>query len=468
MAKIWKAFSALPLALTNAIHAALHRICLSSRGCASQNCSILASWLGARSGADFRKPPPIAMTSSISLRHLRVFIAVAERGGATRAADFLYRAQSAVTRSIQELEQALGVDLFERKTGGMVPTIFGDSLLFRARRAAQEFELARHEMTSRIAGQNSAVRAPPNSLLFNEHQLTTFLKLSELQHMPTAARILGITQPAVSASINKLEASLGIALFNRTPKGMHLTEAGEVLFFRTRRALAELRHVPAELSALGGTVEGRVIVAVLPLGRSYLLPRAIARAIAAHPKLQVSTIEGSFDSLATDLRAGDIDFILGALRPADYAKDLLGEPLLSDRMSVFARGGHPLTMRSSLTINDLMNERWILPSPGTLARKLIDAAFQAAGAKPPVVAVESSDVSVLRDLLLQSDMVTAISTQLFHYERMSGELQMLDFEFRDTERMIGITQRDKSHPSPGAVALMDAIRAVAAELRGRK
>ncbi|MDB5729580.1 MAG: LysR family transcriptional regulator, partial [Noviherbaspirillum sp.] len=251
---------------------------------------------------DNRKPPPVAMTASISLRHLRVFIAVAERGGATRAADFLYRAQSAVTRSIQELEHSLGVQLFERKTGGMVPTAFGDSLLLRARRAAQEFELARHEMSLRT-GQNAAPRAPAFSLLFNEHQLTTFLKLAELQHMPTAAKMLGITQPAVSASVNKLEASLGIALFKRTPKGMHLTEAGEVLFFRTRRALAELRHVTAELSALGGTVEGRVIVGVLPLGRSYILPRAIARAIAAHPKLRISTIEGSFDPLATDLRA---------------------------------------------------------------------------------------------------------------------------------------------------------------------
>jgi LysR family transcriptional regulator of gallate degradation len=404
------------------------------------------------------------MTPEISLRHLRVFIAVAELGGATKAADFLYRAQSAVTRSIQELEHTLGVHLFERKTSGMVPTIFGDSLLFRARRAAREFELARDGMISRADGENAAPHASAYSLLFNEHQLTAFLKLAELRHMPTAAKLLGITQPAVSASIGKLEASLGIALFKRTPKGMHLTGAGEVLFFRARRALAELRHVPAELSALSGTVEGRVIVGVLPLGRSYILPRAIARVIAAHPRLQVSTIEGSFDPLATDLRAGDIDFILGALRPPDYAKDLVGEPLLSDRMAVFVRSGHPLTFRSSIPLDELMNERWILPSPGTLARKLIDASLLAAKVKPPEIAVETSDVSVLRDLLLQSDMVTAISTQLFHYERMTGEVRMLDVEFKGTARMIGITQRDKSHPSPGTVALTEAIRAVAAEL----
>jgi LysR family transcriptional regulator of gallate degradation len=73
-------------------------------------------------------------------------------------------------------------------------------------------------------------------------------------------------------------------------------------------------------------------------------------------------------------------------------------------------------------------------------------------------------MSILRDLLLQSDMVTAISTHLFYYERHSGELQILDFELKETSRTIGITQRQASHPSPGTRVLMECIREVAREL----
>jgi LysR family transcriptional regulator of gallate degradation len=416
------------------------------------------------------------MDTGISLRHIRVFLAVAQFGGATRAAESLYRAQSAVTRSIQELESALGVQLFERKVTGMLPTVFGHALLFRAKRAAQEFELARQEIAANISNPGKITkitkiaRKPemPNAssfaILFNEHRLAAFVALARLRHMPTASISLGITQPAVSASINKLESSLGVALFTRTPKGMLLTEAGELLFFRTKRALAELRHVGAEIAALSGTMEGRVTVGVMPLGQMHILPRAIAKVIAAHPQLKISTIEGNFDPLSAELRAGDIDFILGALRPLDDARDLVGEPLLSDKMAVFVRGGHPLTRLSKIAVADLLDAQWVLPSQGTNARKIFELSFAHMKAKAPAAVVETDAPAILRDLLLNSDMITAVSLQWFYYERMAGELQVLDFDLQKTARMIGITQRRESHFLPAAVALIDAIRQVVAEL----
>jgi LysR family transcriptional regulator of gallate degradation len=404
----------------------------------------------------------------INLRHLRAFIAVAELGGTRKAADSLFRAQSAVTRSVQELEATFGVALFERKTAGMLPTAFGNTLLFRAKRAVQELELARDEMSSKAIARGTSPNASPNasinSALFNERRLIIFLKLAEFQRMQSVAHLLGMTQPAVSASMKKLEAGLGVPLFRRTPTGVLLTEAGEVLLLRTRRALAELRHVQTELGMLSGTMEGRVTVGVLPLGRTYILPRAIGKAISAHPGLQISSIEGSFDTLETGLRAGDIDFMLGALRPADYASDLVGEPLLTDKTVVFARRDHPLTRLSRISINNLVEAKWILPIEGSASRKAFDSLFISLKRDPPKAAVETNELAIRRDLLLNSDMVTVASLQWFYKELMSAELQVIDFDLKNTARMIGITQRQKSYPSPGAVALMEAIRQVVREM----
>lgn len=404
------------------------------------------------------------MEPGISLRHLRVFLAVAESGGATRAAESLYRAQSAVTRSIQELEAALGVQLFERKANGMLPTVFGQALLFRAQRAAREFELARQEIAARTAKKTASAESS-SAILFNEHRLAAFTALAKLRHARTAALSLGITQPGVSASIGKLESSLGVELFARTAKGMLLTEAGDLLLFRTKRALAELRHVNAEIAALSGTMQGRVTVGVMPLGQMHILPRAIAKVIAAHPQLTITTIEGNFDPLAAELRAGDIDFILGALRPLDDARDLAGEALLGDKMAVFVRGDHPLTRLPNIALSDLLDAQWVLPSQGTNARKILDLSFAHMKAPPPSAAVETDAPPILRDLLLNSDMITAVSRQWFHHERMKGELRTLDFDLRKTERMIGITRRQESRFLPGATALIEAIREVAAELQ---
>src|ERR1700744_2876590 len=78
----------------------------------------------------------------INLRHLRAAIAVHAHGSIARAAEELFRVSSAVTRSIAELEQALGLPLFERRARGMVANAYGESVLLRARRIEQEFDAA--------------------------------------------------------------------------------------------------------------------------------------------------------------------------------------------------------------------------------------------------------------------------------------------------------------------------------------
>jgi LysR family transcriptional regulator of gallate degradation len=404
------------------------------------------------------------MSFYLSLRHLRAFIVVAELGSVSKASESLFRAQSAVTRSIHELERALGVELFERKASGMLCTAFADAVLFRAKRAMQEFEQGIDETCSRSKRVRNAPQSGIPLVLFNERRLIAFIKLAESGHMPTVAKALGISQPAVSGSINELESNLGLVLFERTSKGMIATEAGALLAFRVKRALAELRHTEADLAALLGTTEGRVVIGALPLGRTMILPRSISDVLAQFPRLRFSTVEGAFDKLAAELRSGDIDFILGALRPADYAHDLTGEALLSDQMAVVVRAGHPLTLRERVTTDDLLAAQWVLSSPGTPSRTLFDLSFKSRGLVPPIEAVETSDLAILRGLLRDTNLVTAISAQQLRYEIDAGLLEVLDITLPNTSRVIGITQRAESHPSPGATALMAAIRRVAADI----
>lgn len=396
------------------------------------------------------------MSQLVSLRHLRAFLAVADTGSVTKAADALYRAQSAVTRSVRQLELTLGAELFERKTNGMLCTAFGNLVLFRARRVLAEFE----------QGCGALARARVPMAMFNERRLLCLVRLAESGHMPTVAKALGISQPAVSGFVNDLEASLGADLFERSSKGMRPTAAGDMLVLRVKRALAELRHIDADLAALRGNTAGRVVIGALPLGRTAILPRAISDVLRRHPGLRFATVEGPFDQLAAQLRAGDIDFVLGALRPADYASDLSGEALLDDRMSLVVRTGHPLAGRAGLGMADLVGAQWVLSSQATPARALFDLSFQSQGLAVPRPAVETSDLAILRGMLMHGDAVTAISPQQLTYEIEAGLLTVLDVELPQTSRTIGITQRSDSHASPGALELMATIRRLAATQAG--
>ena len=301
---------------------------------------------------------------AIGLRHLRVFLAVVDQGSVSQAAATLYRAQSAVSRSVRELEKEFGVPLFERRAQGMLPTRFGDALQHRARRVAAEFDAAGRDSERLPGSKTRGGQAPTLAMQLSDRRLRAFVELAAVHHMPTVAEKLGVSQPAISLAIRELETALGLELFARTPKGMLPTAQGGALASRVKRAMAEVRHARADIARLCGRIEGTITVGALPLGRTVLLPRAIAQLLPAYPGLHVATVEGPFDTLAAALRSGDVDFILGALRHPGLATDFAGEALLADELAIVARADHPLCTRRRVTWRELARAQWVLPRKG--------------------------------------------------------------------------------------------------------
>lgn len=391
-----------------------------------------------------------------NLMNVRAFVRVADHGSVSKASVALFRAQSVVTRSIGELEARLDVPLFERHANGMRLTDYGERLLPRARRV-----LAELESVPRLLGGGDK-RAIEPLYLFQARRLQVFVKLCETQHMQTVASLLGLSQPAISSTIKVMESGCGQTLFERTPRGLQPTRASQEILFPIRRALNELRHIETDITAIRGTLQGVVHVGALPLGRTRILPEAIVRLMAEHPAIQVITNESPFDLLASELRAGDVDFIFGALRADTYASDLTGEALLTEEMVVLARRDHPLCSRQ-VPHDELGAARWVLPRAGSPARRMLDECFTRFGIAPPRPVVESGDMAIIRGLLLRSDMLAAVSAHQLEPEIASGELCILPLELKQTTRAIGLTYRNGCLHSPVAQALLDVIRQVIRE-----
>lgn len=398
----------------------------------------------------------------INLRHLRAFSAVASAGSIAAAAEALFRVASAVTRSILDLEAALGRPLFDRRSRGVALNAYGELVLARALRIEREFEEARMQLVARGGIDSTADVHSLFTSILNGRRLAVIASLAEKRNMPAVAREFGITQPAISSALKDLESGLGVTLFNRNARGLTATPAGEIVAFYFKRVLSELRHIGPDIAASEGTLQGSVNVGALPLGRTQILPLAIASLLARHPGLHVTTVESPYDALAASLRSGDIDFILGALRSAGEVKDLQQEPLFEDRISVIARAGHPLARAKRIDFRMLREASWTLSRHGSPSRELLERFFSDARQAPPLPAVETGDLAVLRGLLLESDMLTAISAHQLRYEIRDGSLVVLDFPLEETRREIGLTQRLGAFPSPGARALMEEIGKVVA------
>lgn len=385
---------------------------------------------------------------------IRAFIRIADEGSVSRACDGLLRAQSVVTRAIRDLEQSLTVPLFERHASGMLLTPYGKAILPRARRVMAELE-----SIPTLIG-----HAPHEPLyLFNTRRLQIFVKLCETQHMQTVARSFNLTQPAISAALKMLENGAGKSLFERTARGLRPTRASTEILYPIRRALNDLRHIRADVASIKGSLQGLVTVGALPLGRTRILPQAFVRLLADHPGVRIATNESPFNLLALELRAGDVDFVFGALRGQDYASDLHGEKLLTEEMVILAGRGHPWLDRP-VSLDDLAGARWVLPRADTPARLLLDSHFAALGRKAPEPVVETGDMAIIRGLLMRSDMLAIVSEHQLEYEIASGELQRLDLPLQDTHRAIGLIYRTNGLHSPAAEALIKKIREVTQEV----
>jgi len=391
----------------------------------------------------------------VSLRNLHVFASVASNGSVTRSAEILYRAQSAVTRSILDLEDQLGVPLFERKARGMLLNAFGRKLLVRTRRIQEELGIAKAEG----AGPVRQGQAGHLQVLMNERRLQTFVELAEHHNLATVAALRGVSRAAVSASARELESQLGLTLFERSAKGHMPTDAGRALALRARRALAEWRVIPQEIAAMQGILAGTVTIGALPLARTVLLPQAIAALVGKHPLVHIHTIESPYEMLVAQLMAGDIDFITGALRPA-HDDDLQTEVLFSESIAVMARRDHPLTRKRRILDRDLASASWALSRQGSPTRELIAHSLAKKGLQAWVPVVETGDLAILRGLLLHSDMITAISPQQMRYELDNGSLVRLNYRLQYTHRDIGIITRRGNMASPVAELLCGYIREV--------
>ena len=113
--------------------------------------------------------------------------------------------------------------------------------------------------------------------------LRNFLTVADVGRITTAAESLNVSQPALTKSIQKLEAEVGTKLFTRVPKGMQLTQAGEILAHHARVMENEYRHATMRIAELSGAEQGGLRVGAGPIWLVRILPPAVAEFQKSHP-----------------------------------------------------------------------------------------------------------------------------------------------------------------------------------------
>ena len=351
-------------------------------------------------------------------------MAVANAASVTGAAKVVNRSQTSVTKSIQDLEHQLGVSLFDRTPKGVSLTAFGDALMPRAELAARAFAAAEQLVSPAV------LKSAPGATRFfrmdiSETWLDGFLAVASHQNIASAADHLGIKPAAVSSSLRKLEDSLHITLFERTPNAIICTSLGRSIAQYVKLARSYMRNACDEISNMQGVHVGHISVGTMPYTRTMIIPRAINQLLAEHSDLDITTHDGPLDDLVAALRCGDIDVMVGALHGPGSDGGLNEEHLIDDQLAIIVRSQHPLTRLKKVEWKDLLQYPWVLPRHGTTTRKLFELVVENRQEEKPSHVVETSSLVLLRGLLVESDRVSTRSRHQILYEEQSGLLATL-------------------------------------------
>jgi len=150
-------------------------------------------------------------------------------------------------------------------------------------------------------------------------QLRAFAAVAHQRHFGAAADDLAVTQPAVSAAVAALEASLGARLFERTPRGVMLTALGEQLLPMAHHTLAALNDLVSDAGRSGQTHHGPLRLGVIPTVAPYLLPTILEAFGARFPDLVPEITEATTRTILAALEDGSLDLLVMAL-PSDRAE----------------------------------------------------------------------------------------------------------------------------------------------------
>ncbi|MFC3117409.1 LysR family transcriptional regulator [Jhaorihella thermophila] len=394
---------------------------------------------------------------TLNLRHLRAFSEVVRCGSISPASSTVFLSQPAITQAIAGLERTLGIALFIRTSTGMVPTEPGQMFVTRVDQAlAYLREGARRAARPRNQGRKSGFTSFDQ--LLTSAQLRALLAVSDTGNFSWAARNIGISQPSLHRVARDLERLAGLTLFKREARSIVLTPAARELERHARLAFSELRQGIAEINAWAGHDTAQIRIGSLPLARSFILPRAINALERQRPHVTVRVHDGAYADLLGDLRQGELDLLIGALRDPPPTDDIRQERLLDDALTIVARRGHPLSERRNLTPQDLAEFAWVVPAPGIPTRSRFDALFRCEGLAPPERLVETSSLILARGLLLDSDRLALISAHQVRHELKRGELVALDVSLNDTPRPIGITTRADWRPTATQSLLLELLR----------
>lgn len=248
-------------------------------------------------------------------------------------------------------------------------------------------------------------------------------------NLSMAARRLGLTQPALSASIAQFERELGVKLLDRGRHGAFPTAYGSALYEPSKVIEAELRRASQNLKEIASAEAGHLAIGATSGAAVDLMCRAVSRVLERRPGVTVELIEDwAATALTAKLRRRELDWVIAA--DDDSGTDLESRPLFRTRRVFAVRSGHPVMRGRPPNVSALLDYPLVAPVPSSAIRRQIDDIFVRMGGRLPRIGAVGNSLALAKEIILDSDHFAVMTEVIVQDEVASGRIRTIEIPVR--------------------------------------
>ncbi|MFS2139370.1 LysR family transcriptional regulator [Duganella sp. Dugasp56] len=258
-----------------------------------------------------------------------------------------------------------------------------------------------------------------------------------------AAARLFRTQPALTKSIDRLEAILGAQLFEKAGRGVKLTAAGAVLLTRTRQMALLIEETSREMKEHASGLKGKVRIGCVPTLAEHMMPAVFQELLADAPEVEVELKVAMNDAILSALRDGELDLVVGPIVESD--EHLVSEQFSEDEVVVLASRDHEI-FKGPYALADLLRYKWVLPATSVASRQWLDHTFERNGLARPAVQIESNVLIMILPIIEQTHLLGFVAR--FNLQSQKTYLREVELPETTMRRPLGLTYRSGGYMSP--------------------
>ncbi len=286
-------------------------------------------------------------------------------------------------------------------------------------------------------------------------QLRNFIKIAETQNMTKAGGELGLSQSALSRSLQRLETELGRPLFERQTRKMVLTDTGKLLHEHASRALAILDDVQSVIEDDGRT--GRLRVGAIPTIAPYYLPQLLSEFGRRFPHATVAVHEDVTQQLIAKLQQGELDVAVLALPIG--VRYLSSIELFTEPLWLVVGQSHPLAKAKQISMGDIEHYPFVLLGEAHCLSETV-VSYCRQRSIQPVATERTSQLATVQELVALGHGVSLVPRMAAEMDESPRRVYR-PFEGTQPQRTVGVVWNPYRYESRLQVALIELMRETA-------